>query len=485
MRVDRGASSAVAECADLVKTYRTVTGEVRALRGVTASFDAGAFSVVAGPSGSGKSSLLRILSGLDRPTSGSARVGGVALGRARAGALRSFRRRVVGYVFQRPSDNFFPHLTVGQHLELAMARGRGAARTRGSRSALGSDRILELLGIADRVDHLPAQLSGGEQQRAAFAQILFSGVDVVIADEPTAELDEASAAHMLDAIAGLVDLGVSFIVASHDADVMRRAHAVVRLEDGVVAGAHRERAGDRPSRADPRPGLVALRVLEPDGDRPVVVDARGVVKTYHRSEETVHAVRGADVRIWEGELVGLVGRSGSGKTTLLNVIAGWEPADAGVVELRDGVGVDPRTPWRDVAVLPQKLGLIEEFTIRENIEYPARLGGVLDRVAPLAEELIHDLGLEQLQHRFPRETSVGEQQRAALARGLILSPRLVLADEPTSHQDGQHANDVLAAIRRAVARGTSCLAATHNESLVRQLDRVLAMDDGRLSDGTA
>ncbi len=475
-----------ASCTDLVKVYRTSTGEVRALRGVTASFAASALSVVAGPSGSGKSSLLRILAGLDRPTSGAARIGGMALAGARSRSLRSARRHVVGYVFQRPSDNFFPQLTVGQHLRLAMERAPGFGRARAAHSNLAPDEVVDLLGIADRLDHHPAELSGGEQQRAAFAQVLFTGARIVVADEPTAELDGVSASHMLDAIDALVGEGVSFIVASHDADVMRRAHEVLRIEDGIAAGAGAG-AGRDPGAKRPaweasgsfRDVATAPPVVE---ERPVVVEARGLVKTYHRGGEAIHAVRDVDLRLLEGELVGLFGRSGSGKTTLLNVIAGWERADAGTVELGDGRRVDPRTPWSELAVLPQKLGLIEEFTIRENIEYPARLGRVLAEVAWLTDELIDDLGLRQLEHRYPRETSVGEQQRAALARGLVLSPTLVLADEPTSHQDLQRTQDVLSAVRRAVARGTACLAATHNEALVRHLDRVLAMDDGRLSE---
>jgi putative ABC transport system ATP-binding protein len=194
----------------------------------------------------------------------------------------------------------------------------------------------------------------------------------------------------------------------------------------------------------------------------------------------VHAVRDASLRIGEGEFVGLVGRSGSGKTTLLNVLSGWERPDEGVVTLADGLRVDRSVPWSEIAVLPQRLGLIEELTVRENIEYPARLAGSLEEATDATDELIDGLGLFALQRRYPRETSVGEQQRVALARALVLTPRLVLADEPTGHQDGAHARDMLEAIRRTVARGSSCLAATHSQELLRYLDRVLTMADGRL-----
>ena len=474
-----------ARCADVVKTYGSESGEVRALRGVTADFDAGALTTVAGPSGSGKSSLLRLLAGMDRPTEGSVVVGGVHLGVARHAALRRLRRSVVGYVFQRPSDNFFPHLTVGEHLRAA-TRGSGRAK-RADEGAL-----IELLGIGGRLHHLPSQLSGGEQQRAALAQVLVAGAGIVIADEPTAELDTTSSIAVLDAIQALVGDGVTFVVATHDPDVIRRASSMVRLDHGRVASSPAvwrsiASRSSRPASDGVKGGTLPQLDPETSPARKAVLEVHDITKSYRRGEDTVHAVRDASLVVMERELVGLLGRSGSGKTTLLNIVAGWERPDTGhvIVSERAAGSEHFSHPWSEVAVVPQKLGLMEELTIRENVEYPARLGGSLPGVTLLIDELLESLGLRDLQDRFPVETSLGEQQRAAMARALVLSPRLVLADEPTGHQDAEWAKSVLDTLRRAVNRGTGCLTASHGEEFVRYLDRVLSMSDGLLVERTA
>jgi ABC-type lipoprotein export system ATPase subunit len=215
-------------CAGLAKAYTTATGTVLALKGVDASFPAGHLTAVVGPSGSGKSSLLRILACIDRPTSGSVRVGGVDVAAMRAHRRRRVRRRLVGYVFQQPADNLLPYLTVRGHLQLA-------ARLRGRERPGEGDRLLGALGLGQRADHRPAQLSGGEQQRLAFAAAVVGGPALVVADEPTAELDSESGERLMQAVLALRAAGTSLVVSSHDPVVMEAADALVRLHDGEVA----------------------------------------------------------------------------------------------------------------------------------------------------------------------------------------------------------------------------------------------------------
>jgi putative ABC transport system ATP-binding protein len=215
-----------ASCSGLVKIYWTATGEVHALKGVDASFPAAAMSAVVGPSGSGKSSLLRILAGLDRPTAGQVRVGDLGLAGLSVTGLRRLRRRLLGYVFQRPADNLIPYLTVAEHLALA-------ARLRGARADDGGQ-LLELLGLADRRHHRPRQLSGGEQQRLAFARAVVGDPPLVVADEPTAELDRAAGAALLEAVGALAGRGTALVLATHDPAVVAIAERTLYLRHGAM-----------------------------------------------------------------------------------------------------------------------------------------------------------------------------------------------------------------------------------------------------------
>ncbi len=304
-----------------------------------------------------------------------------------------------------------------------------------------------------------------------------AGSAVVVADEPTAELDSGSGRLVMDGVRALVDAGVTFVVATHDGAVRRLADEVIELDHGRLKGTHPEGPGSRGSRAARYP---IARLVDEDAE--AVVSVIGLTKVFHHhGGDVVHALEDVSFEARPGELVGLVGRSGSGKTTLLNVIAGWERPTSG--EVRWGGPIDPSSPaWSGVAVVPQKLGLMEELTVEENIEYPARLAGSLDDRSDDIEDLIGVLGIGELRRRYPREASVGEQQRTAIARALSIPTSVLLADEPTAHQDTVSAERVFAALRRASEAGTAVVVATHNPEVIRHLDRVLTMADGRLAE---
>lgn len=215
-----------AHCREVSKTYRRATGEVPALDRVDVDFQAAAVTALVGPSGSGKSSLLRIVAGLDKPDAGEVSVGDVDIAKLSARARRRFRRASIGYVFQRPSDNLISYLTVMEHMDLA-ARIRGASHE-------GSVEILERLGLAARSANRPYQLSGGEQQRLAFGLAAIGSPSLVIADEPTAELDHESGAALMGIVTSLARTGTSVIIATHDPEVASLADVSVILDEGKV-----------------------------------------------------------------------------------------------------------------------------------------------------------------------------------------------------------------------------------------------------------
>ena len=435
-------------CRQVTKIYSTATSRVEALRGIDAIFEAGAFTAIMGPSGSGKSSLLRILGGLDRPTTGNVSIGGNGVEMDPSDA----RGTGVRYIFQAPAENLLPYLTVGQHL---------ASFSHGHTEGAGN--ILEELGMNHRVDHRPHQLSGGEQQRAGLAHALVGLPTFIIADEPTSELDHRSAELLINAMRKRTDTGVGFIVATHDPRILGVVDRIVHIEWGKMT--HPDDSSVAP--AGPR------RTSDGSTHEPLVV-VKGVQKTYGQGSLAVRALTDVDVEVRKGEFVALMGPSGSGKSTLLNVVAGWETADRGDVSWSIPIGRPPA--WSDLSVMPQALGLMDELDLGGNARLPFKLGGRTGDVTPL----MGDLKVDHLTNRYPGEVSLGEQQRCALVRSMSLRPALLVLDEPTGHQDLASVHRILNVFHRVAELGTSLLVATHDDEVADAADRVIYMADGRV-----
>jgi len=218
------------DCVDLVRIFRTKDVEVQALQGLTMRVDRGDMVAVIGASGSGKSTLLNVLSGLDRPSAGRAVVAGHDM-LAMSGRERvRFQRSSVGFVWQQTARNLLPYLTAAQNIAavIAIAGGpRGAARTR------RVDELLDLLGVGDVRDRTAAELSGGQQQRVAIAVAIANDPMVLLADEPTGELDEATSEEVLGAMQRVnEERGVTTLIVTHDATVSDQVRRTIQIRDG-------------------------------------------------------------------------------------------------------------------------------------------------------------------------------------------------------------------------------------------------------------
>jgi putative ABC transport system ATP-binding protein len=219
----------VIEAADVSRTYEMGGGSVPALRGVSLRIDPGDFVAVVGPSGSGKSTLMHLLGGLDRPTGGRLVIGGEDVAALSQNQLARLRNRTIGFVFQ--SFHLLPRTSAVDNVALPLVYRGMSARSRRQRAAA----MLGQVGLAHRLDHRPNQLSGGEQQRVAIARALVTDPSVLLADEPTGNLDSATG----DAVLALLEQlnaasGVAIVLVTHDREVAARARRQIAMRDGRI-----------------------------------------------------------------------------------------------------------------------------------------------------------------------------------------------------------------------------------------------------------
>ena len=225
-------SRPVIVCENLVKIYKANDLEVVALQGLDLTVTSGEFIALVGASGSGKSTLLNILGGLDLPSAGELNVDGFELLTMSNADRTAYRRSIIGFIWQQTARNLLPYLTALENVQTPMQLA-GASRTQRHNRA---NRLLRLVGLADRRDHLPNQLSGGEQQRVAIAVALANSPQVLLADEPTGELDKATSSEIFELLRRASDEdGVTIIAATHDPLVAEHVHRTIAIRDGRVS----------------------------------------------------------------------------------------------------------------------------------------------------------------------------------------------------------------------------------------------------------
>ena len=221
---------AAVEVRDVVKLYRRQSEELRVLDGLSLKIPDGSFVALMGPSGSGKTTLLNLIGGVDQPTSGDVSIDGTNIARMGGAALARWRSASIGYIFQL--YNLIPVLTAQENVELPLllVRLSGAERKKRAKTAL------ELVGLGDRLKHYPRQLSGGQEQRVAIARAIVSDPKVLLADEPTGDLDRKSAEEILQLLERLNrEYKKTIVMVTHDPNAAQRAHRMVHLDKGVLS----------------------------------------------------------------------------------------------------------------------------------------------------------------------------------------------------------------------------------------------------------
>jgi ABC-type lipoprotein export system ATPase subunit len=497
------------EVRDLFRVHQTPEGDAAALQGLSLTIREHETVTVLGPSGSGKTTFLRILAGLDRPSAGIVRVFGTELGKLPGRDVARYRTSTVGYADQHYARALAPELTARElvGVELGLA---GATRSERLRRA---DDLLERVGMASKRNARPTELSGGEQQRVAVAASLAHRPRLFLADEPTGELDAASARQVYDTIGELIRTErCTAVIVSHDPESASIADRIVRIRDGrvseeaggtvgdeaIVVGKGgwlrlpeellrrsgiRDHASARLSGSDIVVSSTETERTEPaQAESPATAPAKSTVATLRKltkryGERVV--LDGLDAGFRSSSLTVVTGPSGSGKTTMLHLVAGLELPDAGEVDvLGTNVAALDRAERarfrRDhVGYVGQQPGLVPTLSATENVELALALRGLPPGGA--CEALVA-VGLEDRAEQRVSRLSTGERGRVAIARALAPRPQLLLADEPTSRLDQANALAVGALFARLAREfGTAVVCATHDPLLIEQADARLVL----------
>ncbi len=492
----------ILEVRDLAVGFVQGGQRTEAVRGVSFELYPGETLAIVGESGSGKSvtalSTVRLLPD-NAEITGRVRYRGREMVTADERTLRTVRGNDISFIFQEPMTSLNPLHTIEKQL------GESLALHQGLTGAPARTRILELLGQVgirdpeERLGAYPHQLSGGQRQRVMIAMALANGPDVLVADEPTTALDVTIQAQILTLLAKIQAAeGMGMLFITHNLGIVRRiADRVAVMQEGkIVETGPTEAIFAAPKHPYTRKLLAAEPTGRPD---PVAADATPVVATDHlrvwfpirrgllrRTVGHIKAVNDASVAIRAGETLGVVGESGSGKTTLALALMRLISSEGRIVFLgRDIQGWknrDLRPLRRDMQMVFQDPygSLSPRMSIEQIVAEGLgvhRLGNEAGRVAAILTEV----GLDPaMMHRYPHEFSGGQRQRIAIARAMILQPKLVVLDEPTSALDMTVQVQIVELLRRLQAKyGLAYVFVSHDLRVVRALaHKVVVMQNG-------
>ena len=515
-------SEAVVELYDVFCVHRTNEGDAAALAGTNLELARGEVLGVLGPSGAGKSTLLRVIAGIQPPSAGIVRVLGRDIGRMSAGSRSRLRHELMGFLGQHTETALSPDLRVRDAVALPLAL-RGVPRRE---RRMRVDELLEATALAGRADALPGELSGGERQRFALCAALAHRPALLLADEPTGELDDASADATRALIVELARTdGASVILVTHDPATAEIADRTLRIRDGRIVGdrhgadealvinggwlrlpsdvltqagiGRRARVRSTPdgvivTRADSDSGptgsvasaTASARPQPPVPWGPVQVGLCSVARTYGHGLTSRDVLGGFTHDFAPGRMTAITGRSGAGKTTLLKLVAGLDRPSSGQVML-DGHSLGDRNGEQLASLRRERIGYLPQepvpigfLSAEENTVLVLRIRGWdADAAAERTARALTRAGLADRARQRVHRLSAGEAQRLALARALASARGLLIVDEPTSRQDENNARAVAALLAAAAhEEGQTVICATHDPAVIRQADKVVVLD---------
>ncbi|MDR9413501.1 MAG: ABC transporter ATP-binding protein [Spiribacter sp.] len=502
-------SAPLLEIDNLTVSFGQGEEAVTAVRGVSLALSAGETLALVGESGSGKSvtalSIPQLLPyPLARHPTGMIRFEGESLLNAPTARLRALRGRAFGMVFQEPMTSLNPLHTIEKQIGETLRIHQGLTATQARARMIELLELVRLPEARARLGAFPHQLSGGQRQRVMIAMAIANHPRLLIADEPTTALDVTIQAEILELLADLKQrLGMAMLFISHDLNVVRRiADRVAVMQAGeVVEAGTKTRVFSAPVHAYTQMLLAA----EPEGrpvpvsDGPPLLETRGLHVWFPRrggllKRVTSHlkAVDGVDMRVRPGETLGVVGESGSGKTTLGMAVLRLQSARGEIVFNGQDIA---RLGKRALRPLRRELQVVFQdpfgsLSPRLSVGQIIGEGLSVHRIgrdeverAALAREALAEVGLDPvLAERFPHELSGGQRQRVAVARAIVLKPRLVVLDEPTSALDRSVQMQLVELLRTLQARhGLSYLFISHDLAVVRAMShRMLVMQAGQV-----
>ena len=491
---------------DVGKVYTTGSGDFTALSNIHLEIYPGEFLGVIGKSGAGKTTLLNMISGVSEissgevsfyppgQTAGNGRSLPLSLNDLDEDALAFWRGRNLGIVYQ--SFELLPSLDLVNNIMLPQDFA-GAYQ-----SGVSKERALELLEIVELREHaykLPAHISGGQKQRVAIARALVNDPPLLVADEPTGNLDTSTAETIFQIFARLVAQGKTIVMVTHDQNLAGRFSRRVHIADGRLVtdgeAGERETAVAHTHAHTHHIHLPTNQSTSKPTNSPnqPAIHLRSVVKTYENAAGKFTALKGIDLELHYGQFVSIVGKSGSGKSTLLNMLTGIDHPTSGEVRIGGQdiykMSESQRALWRgrNVGIVFQFFQLLPTLTLLENTILPMDYCRVFPaQERPLrALELLTMVGLADHVHDLPAAVSNGQQQSAAIARALATDPPIIVADEPTGNLDSRAADVIIGVFQDLAARGKTILIVTHDPSLTSRTDQTILIADGEIVRNTA